>query len=68
MTDLTLSEIAENLSVSRNAVFDQIKKTVSILEDYESKLKVYQRNLSLFQFSDKLSEDLKEELLSIIKE
>ena len=34
--DLTLSEIAENLNVSRNAVFDQIKKTVSILEDYEN--------------------------------
>ena len=66
--DLTLSEIAENLSVSRNAVFDQIKKTVSILEDYESKLKVYQRNLSLEHFSDKLSQELKEELLSIIKE
>ena len=66
--DLTLSEIAENLNVSRNAVFDQIKKTVAILEDYESKLKVYQRNLTIEEFADKLTEELKEELLSIIRE
>ena len=66
--DLSLKEIADFKNVSRNAVFDQIKKTVSILEDYESKLKVYQRNLSLEQFADKLSQELKEELLSIIKE
>ena len=66
--DLTLSEIAEIKNVSRNAVFDQIKKTVAILEDYESKLKVYQRNLTIEEFADKLPEELKEELLSIIRE
>ena len=66
--DLTLSEIAENLNVSRNAVFDQIKKTVAILEDYELKLKVYQKNLSLVEFSKKLDNNLKNELLTIIKE
>ena len=66
--DLTLSEIAENLNVSRNAVFDQIKKTVAILEDYEGKLKLYQRNLNLEEFSNKLPLELKEELLLIIKE
>ena len=66
--DFTLSEIAENLNVSRNAVFDQIKKTIAILEDYESKLKMYSKNLSLIEFSNKLELDLKEELLTIIKE
>ena len=66
--DLTLSEIAENLNVSRNAAFDQIKKTVAILEDYEGKLKLYQRNLNLEEFSNKLPLELKEELLLIIKE
>ena len=66
--DFTLSEIASNLSVSRNAVFDQLKKTIAILEDYESKLKMYSKNLSLIEFSNKLELDLKEELLTIIKE
>ena len=66
--DFTLSEIASNLNVSRNAVFDQIKKTIAILEDYESKLKMYSKNLSLIEFSNKLELDLKEELLTIIKE
>lgn len=66
--DLTLSEIAENKNVSRNAVFDQIKKVINILEDYEEKLKVYKKNLVLERFANNLSEDLQNELLSIIKE
>ena len=66
--DLTLSEIAEIKSVSRNAVFDQIKKVLVILEEYESKLKIHQKTLALEEFVEKLSDDLKSELLSIIKE
>ena len=66
--DLTLSEIAEIKNVSRNAVFDQIKKVLAILEEYENKLKNYQKTLTLEDFSNKLTEELKSELLSIIKE
>ena len=66
--DLTLSEIAENKQVSRNAVFDQIKKVINILEDYEDKLKVYIKTKELEGFANNLSIDLKTELLSIIKE
>lgn len=33
--DMTLQEIASNHNVSRNAVFDQIKKTISICDKYE---------------------------------
>ena len=66
--DLTLSEIAENKNVSRNAVFDQIKKVINILEEYEAKLKILRKSVSLEEFSNKLTEELKEELLSIIKE
>ena len=66
--DYSLSEIASEFNVSRNAVFDQLKKTIAILEDYESKLKMYQKNLSLIEFSNKLESELKEELLTIIKE
>ena len=36
--DYSLGEIAENFHVSRQAVYDNIKRTESILEDYEAKL------------------------------
>ena len=66
--DLSLKEIAEFKNVSRNAVFDQIKKVINILEDYESKLKVYEKSVLIEEFASKLSSDLQSELLSIIKE
>ena len=66
--DLSLKEIAEFKNVSRNAVFDQIKKVINILEDYEAKLKVYEKSVLIEEFSSKLSSDLQSELLSIIKE
>lgn len=66
--DYTLKEIAESKNVSRNAVFDQIKKVINIIENYEEKLKIYEKNNELKSFSLKLSTQLQEELLSIIKE
>lgn len=66
--DYTLSEIAESKNVSRNAVFDQIKKVINIIENYEEKLQIYSKTMKLEEFSSKLTEDLKTELLSIIKE
>ena len=39
--DLSLSEIAKNNNVSRQAVYDNIKRTEKILEDYEMKLHMY---------------------------
>ena len=38
--DLSLSEIAEQFEVSRNVVFDNIKRTGKLLEDYEDKLQL----------------------------
>jgi len=34
----SITEISENMSVSRNAVHDQLKRTVAKLYDYETKL------------------------------
>lgn len=42
--DLTLSEIAEEMNVSRNAVYDQIKRAIKILEDYEDKLHLLEKH------------------------
>lgn len=39
--DFSLGEIAENYDVSRQAVYDNIKRTEKILEEYEEKLHLY---------------------------
>jgi uncharacterized protein len=41
--DLSLTEIAENRHVSRNAVHDMIKTSETALKDYEVKLALYQK-------------------------
>ena len=41
--DFSLAEIAEENSVSRNAIFDTIKKTVKKLNEYELKLKLNEK-------------------------
>ena len=41
--DLTLSEIAELMEVTRQAVYDQVKRTESVLEQYEEKLQLLSR-------------------------
>ncbi len=41
--DLSLAEIAEDLNVSRNAVYDNLKRAVASLEDYESKLHLLEK-------------------------
>ena len=42
--NLSLSEISENLGISRNAVNKQIHKTIETLEYYEEKLELYQKS------------------------
>ncbi|MDH6364156.1 putative DNA-binding protein YlxM (UPF0122 family) [Enterococcus sp. PF1-24] len=39
--DFSLGEIAEEFQVSRQAVYDNIKRTEKILEDYEKKLHLF---------------------------
>ncbi len=41
--DFSLAEIAENTGVSRNAVFDQIKRTVKKIYEFEKKLLLKQK-------------------------
>lgn len=67
--DLSYSEIAENFSVSRTAVYDQIKKVCANLEKYENTLKVANKEK---QIKDALKiEDvktLKNRIIEIIEE
>lgn len=41
--DLSLSEIAENENVTRNAIHKSLKSTESKILDYEDKLKLYDK-------------------------
>lgn len=64
--DLSISEISNNHEVSRNAVFDQLKRILSILLDYEEKLKIVDKatRVSLVNMPKKL----KEEIMHILTE
>ena len=65
--DLSLKEIADFKNVSRNAVFDQIKKVINILEEYEEKLKLLKKSELILE-AVKGNSELEEKVLSIIKE
>ncbi len=52
--DYSYSEIAEILNTSRTAVYDLIKRTESILLDYESKLENYSRYMKRLSYYEKL--------------
>ena len=64
--DLSLSEIADNYNVSRNAVHDQLKRTVSELEDYEEKLHLQAKFQKLSQIE--CDEAIKSQITDILWE
>lgn len=63
LEDLTLTEISEILSVSRQAVYDNIKRTETMLESYEEKLKLYDKFKSRHEIIEKLLEIAEDEQL-----
>lgn len=52
--DFSLSEIAEDLEISRSAVNDHIKRSTIILQDYEKKLHLVQNYKKRNQICDKI--------------
>nr|WP_289037347.1 putative DNA-binding protein [uncultured Allobacillus sp.] len=55
LEDYSLGEISETYDVSRQAVYDNIKRTEVMLEDYEEKLGLYRR----FQARNALIDQMK---------
>ncbi|MFC7784398.1 MULTISPECIES: putative DNA-binding protein [Rossellomorea] len=60
LDDFSLGEIAEEYNVSRQAVYDNIKRTEAMIEEYEEKLllfkKFQERNEILDQLRQKIEE------------
>lgn len=66
--DLSLSEIAKNNNVSRQAIYDNIKRGIVLLYDYEDKLKFYQIKKNIREELMNLKENYTKEKLEKIIE
>ena len=65
--NLSFSEIAENYGISRNAAFKQVHIVVEKLEEYEEKLKLYEKREKLLKISSQVTnKHLQEELENLI--
>lgn len=67
MEDLSLKEISEELNVSRNAVYDSLKRSLNILEDYDSKLKLLEKDEIKRELLEKFNDLNKEEIKQFIE-
>lgn len=55
--NLSLSEISENLNISRNAIHKALKIVENKLIDYESKLNLYSKSLKINKLLNNINED-----------
>ena len=67
MEDLSLKEISEELNISRNAVFDSLKRSLNILEDYETKLELLKKDEIKNELIEKFEDLTKEEIKQYIE-
>ena len=67
LEDFSLGEIAASEDVSRNAVFDQIKKTINILNNFEDKLQINKKNSEREEIILQLEKNYSLELLEKLK-
>ncbi|WP_087972935.1 putative DNA-binding protein [Oceanobacillus rekensis] len=72
LEDYSLGEISELFHVSRQAVYDNIKRTEAMLETYEEKLhlysKFYQRILLIEQLEKSITDESILEMINKLKE
>ena len=59
--DYSLSEIAEILNVSRNAVYDNLKKAVHSLEKDEEKLQLMKKHQERLDLIQRIEDDIASE-------
>ncbi|MFD0587859.1 putative DNA-binding protein [Paenibacillus sp. GCM10027627] len=56
--DFSLGEIASEFGISRQAVYDNIKRAEGTLESYEQKLSLLTRHERLMRFTDQLEREI----------
>lgn len=67
LENLSLSEIAENYDVSRNAVFKQLKEAENKLKYYEEKLKLSENGIKIEKLLEKINDKrIKEQIEKLI--
>ena len=66
LNNLTLSEIAENNNISRNAIHKQIKDAESKLEMFEENLKLLEKRKQIEKLIKNLDYNLKEQIEELI--
>ena len=64
--DLSLSEIAEDSETTRSAVYDLIKRTSKILENYESKLHLLEKREKIQEVIKDLDEHIKNKIEELL--
>jgi predicted DNA-binding protein YlxM (UPF0122 family) len=64
--DLSLSEISENLKISRSAVLDAIQNSSNLLQQYEDKLHLKQKDEKIANIVN--GNYTKEQIIEILKE
>ena len=77
LDDLSLGEIAEEYDVSRQAVYDNVRRTEAMLEDYEAKLNLFSKFQERIDIVERLEQLIPEsdeqsqlfrELLELLKD
>lgn len=56
--DYSLGEIAEQFSVSRQAIYEHIKRAETMLEEYESKLQLLSKHERRLAAAERLADEL----------
>ena len=67
MDDLSLSEIAENLNITRSGVHDTVKKGSNLLLFYEEKLKLLEKEHLKYELLSNAKNLTKEQLINEIE-
>lgn len=61
LEDLSLGEIAEEYDVSRQAVYDNVRRTEAMLEDYEQKLHLFAKFQKRLEVTSEIESLLQQE-------
>lgn len=66
--DLAISEIARLLEISRQGVYDALRRAESVIEEYDSKLGLFERYLENSAILDEIKETAGDERISSLAE